>query len=249
MKISSQILDIKSTQLPSLVLWIKTLDLENLAVDLKERFDLSPDFFNEEPVILDISSLAQENDDLPFSHWLELCRQYHMVPVGCRGGTRKQAEHAQALGLALLPDGTAAPETPLFREIEVKIEVPVPVHVEVPVPTRVPTLFLEKHLRSGQQFYAKNSDLIVLAPVAAGAEVIADGNIHVYSPLRGKAIAGAQGDQQARIFASNLEAELVAIAGVYRTLDETDHKETWHGKTACVSLTSEQRLHIQPLSC
>lgn len=240
MKASSQILDIKSTQLPSLVLWIKTLDLESLSSDLKERVEQTPDFFNEEPVILDISALAKEKGELPFTAWLDLCREYRMVPVGCRGGTAKQNKQVQSLGLALLPEGTQAPESPIIKEIEVK--------VEVPVPTRIPTQVLDKHLRSGQQFYAKNCDLIVLAPVAAGAEIISDGNIHVYSPLRGKAIAGAQGDRQARIFVSSFEAELIAIAGVYRTLDAEDHKEVWHGKTVCISLTAEQRLHIQPLS-
>ncbi|MES2206157.1 MAG: septum site-determining protein MinC [Pseudomonadota bacterium] len=248
MKPSQQILDIKSTQLPSLVLWIKTLNVESLALDIKERVEQTPDFFNDEPVILDVSTLTEEAGELPFHEWLDLCRQYRMVPVGCRGGNAAQTRQAQSLGLALLPEGTRAPETTLIKEIIKEIQVPVPMQIEIPVPTRVPTQVLDKHLRSGQQFYAKNCDLIVLAPVAAGAEVISDGNIHVYSPLRGKAIAGAQGDRQARIFVSSLEAELVSIAGVYRTLDIMDQQESWHGKTACISLTSEQRLHIQPLS-
>jgi septum site-determining protein MinC len=240
--VHTHILDIRSTMLPSLVIWIKTTDLEALSTELQERVDQSPAFFNDEPVIIDISELQDATHPLPFGEWLELCRWHRMVPVGCRGGTPEQAQQAQSLGLALLPEGTQAPTAPIsvIKEVEVKIE--------VPVPTRIPTRILDKHLRSGQQFYARESDLIVLAPVAAGAEIIADGNIHIYSPLRGKAIAGASGDQTARIFASDLSAELIAIAGVYRTLDETDHMEIWHGKTACISLTTEQRLHIQPLS-
>ncbi|ETF01312.1 selenocysteine lyase [Advenella kashmirensis W13003] len=88
---------------------------------------------------------------------------------------------------------------------------------EVPVP--VPTMVLARQLRSGQRVYARNSDLIVIGVVSRGAEVIADGNIHVYGPLRGKAIAGARGNASARIFTSHLDAELLAIAGIYRVID------------------------------
>jgi septum site-determining protein MinC len=78
-------------------------------------------------------------------------------------------------------------------------------------------LVIHKPLRSGQQIYARGRDLVVLAMVNAGAEIIADGHIHVYAPLRGKAIAGARGNTDARIFALSLEAELISIAGIYRT--------------------------------
>jgi len=81
------------------------------------------------------------------------------------------------------------------------------------------TITLDKPLRSGQRFYAKGCDLIVSAMVSAGAEVIADGNIHIYAPLRGRALAGASGDKTARIFTTCLEAELVSVAGIYRTFE------------------------------
>ncbi|WP_050981548.1 septum site-determining protein MinC [Advenella kashmirensis] len=80
-------------------------------------------------------------------------------------------------------------------------------------------MVLARQLRSGQRVYARNSDLIVIGVVSRGAEVIADGNIHVYGPLRGKAIAGARGNASARIFTSHLDAELLAIAGIYRVID------------------------------
>jgi septum site-determining protein MinC len=250
MKSNAQSLDIKSTQLPSLVLWIKSKDIDAFEHELKERVEQAPAFFNDEPVILDISALSNEKETLPFDQWLSVCRAHRMVPVGCRGGEEQQSTLAQSLGLALLPEGTKALESPIVKEVQVEVvkEVKIEIPVEVQVPTRVPTKILDRHLRSGQQFYAQNTDLIVLAPIAAGAEVIADGNIHVYSPLRGKAIAGAKGDRSARIFTSSLEAELVSIAGVYRILELSDQKELWHGKTACISLGEEQRLHIQPLS-
>ena len=81
------------------------------------------------------------------------------------------------------------------------------------------TVILDKPLRSGQRFYARDSDLVVTAMVSAGAEVIADGNIHVYAPLRGRALAGAGGDKEARIFTTSMEAELISIAGLYRTFE------------------------------
>jgi septum site-determining protein MinC len=81
-------------------------------------------------------------------------------------------------------------------------------------------MVVDKPLRSGQQVYAKGGDLVVLAPVNIGAEVIADGHVHVYAPLRGKAIAGARGNAEARIFTTHLQAELIAIAGVYRTSEQ-----------------------------
>jgi len=109
---------------------------------------------------------------------------------------------------------------------------------------------IDKPLRSGQQIYAKGGDLIVLAMVNAGAEVIADGNIHVYAPLRGKAIAGAKGNTRARIFAQCMEPELVAIAGIYRTTDKALAADV-HGRPAQVFLQSDaegDKLVIQALS-
>ena len=89
-----------------------------------------------------------------------------------------------------------------------------------PAPAVRQTLVVEKPIRTGQQVYAENADLIVLGLVNEGAEVIADGHIHIYAPLRGRALAGASGDQNARIFAQSMQAELVSIAGIYRTFDQ-----------------------------
>ncbi|MDH4377792.1 MAG: septum site-determining protein MinC, partial [Ramlibacter sp.] len=119
------------------------------------------------------------------------------------------------------PDSVASParvETvEVVREVVREVRVEVPVEVEVPVAAS--TVVLDKPLRSGQQFYAKGGDLVITAVVNHGAEVIADGSIHVYAPLRGKAIAGAKGNRQARIFATVMEPELLSIAGTYRTTD------------------------------
>ncbi|HRM95347.1 MAG TPA: septum site-determining protein MinC, partial [Alicycliphilus sp.] len=130
----------------------------------------------------------------------------------------------------------------VIREVVREVQVP----VEVPVPAPAPgALVVDKPLRSGQQVYARGSDLVVLAMVSFGAEVIADGNIHVYAPLRGRAIAGARGDTSARIFSTCLEPQLVSVAGIYRTT-ETELPADVRGNPAQVRLDGEKLL-IEPL--
>src|SRR4029077_3136036 len=114
---------------------------------------------------------------------------------------------------------------------------------EVPVPAGG-TLLIDRPLRSGQQVYARGGDVIVTAVVSFGAEVIADGNVHVYAPLRGKAIAGARGNTEARIYTTCLEAQLVAIAGIYRTA-EVPFAANVAGKAAQISL-DDKKLVIDP---
>src|SRR3990167_5889186 len=123
------------------------------------------------------------------------------------------------------------------REVEVVREVPMP---------GPGTVVVDKPLRSGQQVYARGADLVVMAVVSFGAEVIADGNIHVYAPLRGSAIAGARGNTEARIFSTCLEPQLVSIAGIYRTT-ETELPDNVRGKPAQVRLDGEKLL-IEPLA-
>jgi septum site-determining protein MinC len=143
---------------------------------------------------------------------------------------------ALAAGLSEAPEAAPAP-APRVEVKEVVREVLRDVVREVP--TAVPTLVIDRPLRSGQQVYAKGGDLIVLAAVNFGAEVIADGHVHVYAPLRGKAIAGARGNADARIFTTCLEPELIAIAGVYRTT-ETPIPAELQGKPAQVRLQGDK---------
>jgi septum site-determining protein MinC len=112
-------------------------------------------------------------------------------------------------------------------------------------PTAAPTMVVRGPLRSGQRVYARQSDLIVMGVVSRGAEVIADGNIHVYGPLRGKAMAGARGDTAARIFTTALDAELVAVAGIYRVIDSKLPAEL-HQRPAVIQLQKDA-LHLTPL--
>ena len=142
-------------------------------------------------------------------------------------------EIADALPADLARDGVRE----VVREVEVIREVPA---------AAVPTMVIDKPLRSGQRVYARGGDLVVLAVVSFGAEVIADGNIHVYAPLRGRAIAGARGNTEARIFSTCLEAQLVSIAGIYRTT-ETPLPASVLGQPAQVWLEGE-KIMVEPLA-
>lgn len=147
-----------------------------------------------------------------------------------------------AAGLVAAPEApparpaAPAPVREVIREVVREVEVP------VAGPT---TVVLDKPLRSGQQVYARGGDLVVMAVVSFGAEVIADGNIHIYAPMRGRAIAGARGNTGARIFSTCLEPQLLSIAGIYRTT-ETELPDNVRGKPAQVRLDGEKLL-IEPL--
>jgi len=152
-------------------------------------------------------------------------------------------EAARAAGLAPAPE--AAPVRPTVPEIEIQEVVrEIEVGREVPAP-QADALIVDKPLRSGQRVYARGTDIVVLAMVSYGAEVIADGNVHVYAPLRGRAIAGARGNTEARIFSTCMEAQLLSIAGIYRTI-ETDLPADVAAKPAKVRLDGEKIL-IEPV--
>ncbi|ALV06278.1 septum site-determining protein MinC [Roseateles depolymerans] len=180
---------------------------------------------------------------------LPLLRRHRLQPVGVVGANAAELSQAAELGLAEAPEAPApvARAEPRVETVVQQVikEVVVERQVEVPVMSEARTVFVDKPLRSGQQVYAKGADLVVLALVNHGAEVIADGNIHIYAPLRGKAIAGARGNTDARIFAQCLEAELIAIAGIYRTT-ENPLPDNVRGKAAMVRLDGEKLL-MDPL--
>ncbi len=179
---------------------------------------------------------------------LPLLRRHRLQPVGVIGANAAELAQAAELGLAEAPDEPVRAERePRIQQVikEVVVERPVEVPIQVPVAAESKTVYVDRPLRSGQQVYAKGADLVVLAAVNHGAEVIADGSIHVYAPLRGKAIAGARGNAQARIFAQQLEAELIAIAGIYRT-SENALPDNVRGKAAQVRLDGE-KLIMEPL--
>ena len=233
--------EIKSATLPLVALLLKSPDLPLLAQELQARFAEIPDFFDHDPLVIDLAPLAGAEVD--FAELLRLLKPYRVMPVAVKGGSEEQMAAALAAGLAPAPD--ALTSTPPLRERE---QQPEPAPVVTPAQVAVPTsaLVIDRPLRSGQQVYARGRDLVVLSMVNPGAEVIADGHIHVYAPLRGKAIAGARGDTEARILTLCLEPELVSIAGVYRT-SENPLPESLHGKPAQIRL-ADDKLVMAPLN-
>ncbi len=237
-------LDLKSAQLSVVAMVLKTVDVAAVAAELAARSADDPEFFDNDPVLIDLSAVQAEEQPIDFAALVQLLRSHRTQPVAVRGGNPAQMQAAHAAGLVAAPDMPAARAQPreVIREVVREVQVP----VEVPVPAPAPgALVVDKPLRSGQQVYARGSDLVVMAVVSFGAEVIADGNIHVYAPLRGRAIAGARGDTSARIFSTCMEPQLVSVAGIYRTT-ETELPDNVRGKPAQVRLDGEKLL-IEPL--
>jgi len=239
--------DFKSATLPLVALLIKTTDAAALVADLTRRLSDTPDFFSNDPLVIDLSAVRDSEASLDFPALIALLRRHRVLPVAVRGGNPAQTAAAVAAGLIDVPEVVLSQrhETPQVEVHEVVREVVREVKVEVPV-AGPGTVVIDKPLRSGQQVYARGADIVVLALVSNGAEVIADGNVHVYAPLRGKAIAGARGNTEARIFSTCLEPELVSIAGIYRTT-ETELPANVRGKPAQVRLDGEKLL-IEPLA-
>lgn len=231
--------EIKSAQLPLVALRLKSTDLGLLARELEARFGDVPDFFENDALLIDFSWLDADAPVPDMAALLALLRARRLTPLAFRGGSPAMAQAAREA--ALVPADDAA----LPREREAAAPAPAPQAAPAapadPVVPPAPSgaLVVDRPLRSGQQVYARGRDLVVLAMVNPGAEVIADGHIHVYAPLRGKAIAGARGNAEARIFALSLEPELLSIAGVYRTAEQPLPAEVWR-KPAQVRLLSDE---------
>ncbi|WP_423935003.1 septum site-determining protein MinC [Comamonas sp. 23] len=232
--------DMKSAQLPVVAFALRSADLEQLAQEFAERFGSDSAFFDHDPVLVDLAQLREADEDIDFSALVALLRQYRTTPVAVRGGSEAQMARAYAAGLIAAPEAPPARKAaePEVREVEVEVI------KEVQLPAKA-TMRVDKPMRSGQQVYAAGSDVIVNAIVSYGAEVIADGNVHVYGPLRGRAVAGARGDKSARIYCTCFEPQLVSIAGIYRTV-ESDWPAELSGKAAVVRLEGEKLL-IEPL--
>ena len=236
--------DMKSAQLPVVAFALRTADMQQLASEFVARFGQDSAFFDNDPVLIDLAQLRDADEAIDFPALIQLLREHRTRPVAVRGGSAAQMEQAHAAGLIAAPEAppvrVQTQHAPEVREVIHEVEVV----KEVQLPPKN-TMRVDKPMRSGQQVYAAGSDLIVNAIVSFGAEVIADGNVHIYGPLRGRAVAGARGDTSARIYCTCFEPQLVSIAGIYRTV-ESDLPADVAGKPAMVRLDGE-KLVIEPL--
>lgn len=234
--------EIKSAQLPLIALLLKTPDTAQIIADLTAQFGPgsdNPDFFDHDAVVLDFSAVAKHPLDQCLPELLSKLQACRLRPIAFRNASVHQAAYALSYGLLEAPNEAARSKDVNFKKPEPVQEVIREVVREVVREVAGPaTLVIDKPLRSGQKIYARGADLVLLAMVNMGAEVVADGNIHVYAPLRGKAMAGASGNVNARIFSLCLEPELISIAGIYRT-SEHPLSANIQGKPAQVRLSND----------
>ncbi len=233
--------ELKSASLPLLALLLKSTDCRALALQFDTRFE--SDLFDGDPLVLDLSLLPDDAPTPDFAALIALLRSHHLQPIAVRGGAAALRRSALAAGL-VQADDLVVPLRSASRSGPQASEAAPPPAPE-PAALAAATLIVDRPLRSGQQVYARGGDVVVLASVSDGAEVMADGSVHVYGPLRGRAIAGARGAPHARIFSTAMAPQLVSIAGTWRTT-ETPLPSEIVGKPAQVRLDGE-RLLFEPL--
>lgn len=222
------------------VLRLQDTDMGRISRELAAKVKIAPGFFSNTPIIIDLKDLNGSEALLDFTALKIMLIKYSLVPIGVRNAETKQQEGAIRAGLALLRNDPAEYSSlengdsskPQRRQSDPK-----------PAPPRK-SLMITRPVRSGQQIYARERDLVVLAQASPGSELLADGNIHVYGPLRGRALAGVHGDREVRIFCQSLEAELIAIAGNYKLIDDVETSLKGHPVQIYLQ---EDHLMISPL--
>jgi septum site-determining protein MinC len=242
-----QAFELKGVVAPLTALRLRTADMGVIAKQLLAKVAQMPQFFQDAPVLVDLAALGEDAGRVHFGALASLLRSHKMVPVAVTNAEGDVRARAAQAGFGYVPP--SAPRTG-GRTVELSKPLPTeaapaPAHAKVPPvarrtasappstatapeepsarPARAthrPPLVVRQPVRSGQTIYAEGTDLVLLAPVNSGAEVIADGHVHIYSTLRGRAVAGARGMTDARIFCQKLDAEFVAIAGAYVLSDD-----------------------------
>ena len=199
-----------------------------IAIDaaLKQMTGGVSDFFEDEFAVIDVGAIAADKTYIDWRTLVDLLKKYRLNAVAVRGATPEMSEAIKARGLALddgagadraREDVAAAAAAVTIAPAAAPAPAPVP---PAPQTLALPAMIVDTPVRAGQRVYARGCDLIVTASVNNGAEIIADGSIHVYAPMHGRALAGASGNADSRIFGLSLQPELVSIAGVYRTFDD-----------------------------
>ena len=205
-------LEIKVASFALPTLELLNSDMEAVAAQLADTINKEPDSFHNAPVVIDLNHLSDTQTAIDFPLLVGIMRGYRMVPVAVSGGNAAQNELAEMMDLAILGEqrkqrsssASPHPRDAATQSFKDRLE------------PRTVNRLIAHSVRSGQRFYARDGDLIVMGSVNSGAEVLADGNIHIYGFLRGRAHAGVKGNTETRIFCQHLQAELISIAGRYR---------------------------------
>lgn len=204
-------------------------DLSALEAQLQTTLEQAPQFFRNAPVVLDFKQINSSEILVDFVALKVLLLKYQLIPIGIKNANESQKNYAIQHNFAILQSHSLKKSPNITPQ---------------PTSTTPPAKIITEPVRSGQQVCANHGDLIVLSAVSHGAELLAHGNIHVYASLRGRALAGIHGNDQAQIFCQQLEAELVSIAGQYKISEDIDAK--FIKKSVRISLQVD-RLQIDPL--
>jgi len=218
--------EIRFGQVGMVQLRIRTMDAEAIHAELMARLAAAPQLFERSAVCVDLGALEAEPALPAIRSLLDAVRRAGLLPIGLAfDGTQAVASLAQQLDLPVLTQFRVQGKNPPPNARVVPITEPAaapaaiaPPAVDVPIPA-VSALLHHHPVRSGQRIYALQRDLVVTTVVGAGAEVMADGCVHIYGALRGRAMAGARGEVTARVFCQEFNAELVSIAGVFRVFE------------------------------
>ncbi|MFC0336617.1 septum site-determining protein MinC [Kushneria avicenniae] len=204
----------KGGMLPMTVMELNSPDPERISAQLAGKLSQSPAFFQHTPVVLSVEKL--DDTALALERLCAVCRSHKLLPVAVRGGSEGIKQSAWALGLGWFPPQES-------RESRT-LESVTPPPDRVPAASSAPSggRIFRGTVRSGQQISAAEGDLVVVGAVNAGAEVLAAGSVHIYGPLRGRALAGIHGDRDCGIFCHELHAELLSVAGNYKRLEDID---------------------------
>jgi septum site-determining protein MinC len=233
-------LELKTTRLAGIQIILNSTEHAALNTHLTTLFANTPDFFGGEAAVFECGRLPADAAPPDWAWLAQELKSRGLNPFAVQNASNELAAAAVEAGLLVL---NAAAPPPAMTE---PAPAPQPEPAAAAPAAAAPTRIVDKPLRSGQRVYAAGGDIVVLAAVSPGAEVIADGSIHVYAPLKGRALAGARGDTSARIFTTHLEAELVSIAGVYRTFD-TAPDAAVAKKPAQIRLADTSQIVIEPL--
>ncbi|NNM58665.1 MAG: septum site-determining protein MinC [Legionellales bacterium] len=210
-----QAIQFKGTMFSLTVLTLNSNDFSAIQNHVKQTVKKAPKMFHHAPVVIDLGSNNQLTATLAVAPLIDMLQQHQILPIAIMGGSAEQQKTAIQAGLTIFP---AAKHTVAASP------------ARSPSSSRAPkrtgnTKIISQPVRSGQQIYAQGSDLVILASVSHGAEIISDGSIHVYGALHGRAIAGSSGNLDARIFCTKLDAELISIAGIYSLSDDYTNKK------------------------
>ena len=234
---STSVFELKGSMLTVPIIHLKTIDYKRFSENLQEMAAKTPKLFALSPVILDLAKVNEETID--FKRLCISIKSVGMVPVGFRNAKESHRNAAIAAGLGEL--SKASDKKQASRASKTKTVSPQPTERhEAP-------MIIKKPVRSGQQIYAKNSDLIIYGNVSSAAEVIADGNIMVHGVLGGRAIAGASGRKTAKILCQTLKADLISIAGQYKLRDEMEDQVVPKSQFGTQIYLDQQHLQIDKI--